>query len=60
MSWLGWKPWKVTYSSDYFDQVGGEGGSGMWQVVRWRVIPCGGGGVVGVVLVLVCAWVGQA
>lgn len=21
MSWLGWKPWKVTYSSDYFDQL---------------------------------------
>lgn len=21
VSWLGWQPWKVTYSSDYFDQL---------------------------------------
>ena len=21
VSWLGWKPWKVTFSSDYFDQL---------------------------------------
>lgn len=21
MAWLGWKPWKVTHSSDYFDQL---------------------------------------
>lgn len=21
VSWLGWKPWKITYSSDYFDQL---------------------------------------
>lgn len=21
VSWMGWKPWKVTYSSDYFQQL---------------------------------------
>ena len=21
VAWMGWKPWKITYSSDYFDQL---------------------------------------